>query len=134
VLSNAKHSGRRAGQEKRFVAGANEEFFGYTRRRTWYPAGIPNGTREVIDLVAGLAAPMAVALTNEYVTGKRNAIDSYVAAAAEPWSSFVRTLYVRCAVQWHYRIPIDEQDQHALRDLFLSVQAFENHYLELLPC
>jgi hypothetical protein len=112
----------------------NHPFFGYTRRRTWYPAGIPNGTREIVDLVASLAAPLAVALTKDYVTGKRNAIESFVAVGEDPWASFVSTLYERCALDWSYRIPDDDESRDVLRDLCLSVHAFENHYLQQFPC
>jgi hypothetical protein len=112
----------------------SELFFGYTRRRTWYPPTVPNGTRELVELVAGLSAPLAVAASNSHVTGKRHAIESYAALAEEPWARFVATLYRQCAIEWRYRIPEDEDRRQLLSELCLSVQAFENHYLAKFPC
>src|SRR5207245_10266185 len=82
-----------------------ELLFGYTRRRTWYPPTIPNGTRELVELVAGLSAPLAVAASSSYITGKRHAIESYTTAAEQPWAPFVARLYRQCAIEWRYRIP-----------------------------
>jgi len=112
----------------------NDPYFGYTRKRTWYPVGTESGTREIIELVAGLAAPLAVALTHEHVTSKRAAIESYIAVAEEPWANFVSTLYQLCAVKWRNRIPASLEEKDLLREMCSSVQAFENHYLEEFPC
>lgn len=77
---------------------------------------------------------MAVSAKRSYLTGKRHAIELYVATAEQPWAPFVRTLYARCALEWHYRIPDSDDDHHALRELCLSVLAFENHYIQSFPC
>lgn len=117
-----------------FLPDPGDRFFGYTRRRTWYPNGIENGTREIIDLVASLAAPLVVSLKNDYVTGKRNAIESYIEIAEDPWALFVSTLYTRCVIEWGYRIPDDQDGRRMLSELCLSALAFENHYLQSFPC
>ena len=111
-----------------------DTYFGYTRKRTWYPAGTDNGTREIVELVAGLSAPLAVALTGMHVTSKRHAIESYVSVAGEPWASLVSRLYRRCVVDWGNRIPESNEEQNQLRDMCLSVLAFENYYLDQFAC
>jgi predicted nucleotidyltransferase len=109
-------------------------FVGYTRRRTWYPAGIPNGTRELVDLVAAVAAPLAAVAIGDYVTSKRSAIEMFTSSAADPWAGFVDDVYRRCAHQWRYRIPDDDDSRLQLAEFCLSANAFENHYLEGNPC
>ncbi len=70
---------RRLVQTEASLPNPIDQYFGYTEKRTWYPADVASGTREIVELVAGLCAPFAVALSSDYVTGKRHAIESFVA-------------------------------------------------------
>jgi hypothetical protein len=105
-------------------------FFGYTRRLQWYPAGIEEGTGEIVELAAGMAAPIAAGLTNEYIVGKADAIRRFVTASDDTWAGLVERVYRRCRINWHNQVPERTDERDELTQLCLSIHAFENHFLD----
>ena len=132
----ARHLMRRVHGIARLGASVNlpaveAPFFGYTRRlMPWHPPGVDEATCEMVELAAGLAAPMAVNLGADFITGKRDAVEKFVSVGAPPWSGFVDALYRRCRIDWRYRIPEGPDERAELSDLCLSLHALEGHFLQ----
>ncbi len=124
-----KVHGRHMSQGPLEYPDASSEFFGYEKRRTWYPEGTETGTKEIVDLAIGCAAPFAAKLSGQLIRAKAHTVEVYRGCSDRPFSESVPALYARCKQDWHYRIPQSQEDRNELRQYCEMVLTLENRVL-----
>lgn len=108
------------------------EFLGYERFGIFTGYDVKPGLRTLIN-AATLAATALVGLQSDAMCdSKSGAVAAYQRSANDEWSQLVETLYTRCKGDWHYQIPKDAADRHALQALCIQFNAFENYVLSTL--
>lgn len=107
-----------------------DEFFGYTQIRVpvWYPAGVDQGTKELVAAVCWVASAIIALKTEEYVVTRKQSVDNYQSLIADEWSGLVKTTYEYCKLKWQYRIPRSVEERKALTRICEQFPEFCSHY------
>ncbi len=111
---------------------AGDRFYGYTKKRiaAWYPAGIEQGTKELITGVTRTATALLALRAQQYVGTKSASIRLYRDYIADEWTEYLETLYRKGKSEWQYAVPDHPADQQLLRELCQHTLAFENQYFQ----
>ncbi|HEV7126587.1 MAG TPA: hypothetical protein VGN32_03990, partial [Ktedonobacterales bacterium] len=109
---------------------ANDEFFGYLRRKTHLPDGHEQiGTRDLIRATGWAATALLALQAQTYVARKHDCHRLYRERIGGAWADLLAEIYARCRGVWHSTVPEAPEERRALRSICARTLGFENYFL-----
>ena len=99
-----------------------------------YPdgGGVERPSTKLLVATVGWTATAIIALSGgDYVRDKAACADLYRRQVADEWTDLVVRTHDLCRNRWQYRIPDDDHDRRALRELCEQALPFQNHFIAL---